>query len=287
MKKENKKFLLDVSVCLITYNHELYIRQAIESVLMQKNNFSWEIIIADDASTDNTQIIIKDYCVKYPGLFNPILRQKNVGPGLNFFELINSANGKYIAYIEGDDFWTDPLKLQKQFNFMENNLNFSLCYHRVSYEFTFSHEKLSCYESNLDDDAVCTLDTLIEKGWFIKSCSMFFKNIKLPRGFEKLYIGDYPLHILLANMGEIGFLNELSGVYRINNNGLSETTLKNASIKSQLNRILDETKMRIFLIKFINRKFKIKLYIKIIYSFANLAFRAIRYPFKLFLESFT
>jgi glycosyltransferase involved in cell wall biosynthesis len=216
-----------VSVCLITYNHELYIRKAIESVLMQKVNFSWEIIIADDCSIDATQSIINEYYSKYPLLIKPILRDKNVGAGLNFLELIHSAKAKYIAYLEGDDYWTDVNKLQKQFDFMESNSDFSMCYHKVNWQFMYESSVFNDYpiESNIGDETFLTAKEVLEKGWLIRSCSMFFRKIILPKGFEFLHVGDYPLHILLADRGKIGFINDCMGTYRIHQNGISETNL--------------------------------------------------------------
>src|SRR5260221_9377408 len=102
-----------LSVCLITYNHSKFIRQAIEGVLMQSVNFSWELIIADDCSTDGTREILLEYKQKYPDFIKLILQKQNVGPAKNWLGLITSPKSKYIAYFEGDDFWIHPFKLQK------------------------------------------------------------------------------------------------------------------------------------------------------------------------------
>ena len=119
-----KKPLL--SVCLITYNHANYIEQAIEGVLMQSVNFSWELIIADDFSTDGTREILLKYKEKYPNFIKLLLQEKNVGPGKNFSDLLNEPQSKYIAYFEGDDYWIDPLKLQKQVDFIESHPDYVL-----------------------------------------------------------------------------------------------------------------------------------------------------------------
>jgi len=114
-----------VSICCITYNHENYIRDAIEGFLMQKTSFPIEIIIHDDASTDNTAQIIKEYEDKYPDLFCNIFQNENQwskgGGSIYARFLYPQARGKYIALCEGDDYWTDPLKLQKKVDFMEVN----------------------------------------------------------------------------------------------------------------------------------------------------------------------
>jgi glycosyltransferase involved in cell wall biosynthesis len=239
-----------VSVCLITYKHENYIRQAIESVLVQKVNFPFELIIADDCSPDQTREIIVEYKNQHPELIRLIFQKKNVGPGINFVNLINSAQGKYIAYLEGDDFWTDPLKLQKQFDFLEKNEEYSLCYHQIKWIYNFpepigknEHLKIS----NIDDNETSTIEDLIKIGWYIRTASMFFRNFKLPEGFEDLYIGDFPLHVLLADRGKIGFIKECMAVYLVHQNGLSANILNNQKFEVVNKNFNDKIKMYEFL----------------------------------------
>ena len=120
-----------VSVCCITYNHAKYIRDAIEGFLNQKTTFLFEILIHDDASTDNTAQIIREYELQYPQLIFPIYQKENQfskGNSNNTLKFnVPRARGKYIALCEGDDYWTDPNKLQKQVNFLETNPDYSLC----------------------------------------------------------------------------------------------------------------------------------------------------------------
>lgn len=118
-----------VSISCITYNHEKYIRDCLEGFLMQKTNFQYEILIHDDASTDNTQTIIREYQAHFPDIIKPILQVDNkYSQGKNVFKINNDrALGKYIALCEGDDFWCDPQKLQVQCDFMEANPDFSFC----------------------------------------------------------------------------------------------------------------------------------------------------------------
>lgn len=233
-----------VSVCLITYNHSEYICEAIDSILMQQVNFSWEIIIADDFSSDGTREIVLDYERKYPELIKLLFQKKNVGGGRNFVDLINSASGKYVAYIEGDDYWTDPLKLQKQFDFLENHSEFSMCYHRIKWVYTYDVPDFDPKkESNEGDGLVSTIEDILERGWFIRSCSIFYRNFSLPANFEDLYIGDYPLHILLAYQGKVGFIPKVMGVYRINNRGASETTLVTNSTDDLKIRLIQDIQM--------------------------------------------
>src|ERR1700683_5373651 len=120
-----------VSVHMVTYNHEKYIAQAIESVLLQKTKFDFELVIGEDFSDDNTRNIIKTFVLNNPGKINALLHPYNLGLDgkNNSVETLKNCNGKYVALCEGDDFWTDPYKLQKQIDFLEENTDFSICFH--------------------------------------------------------------------------------------------------------------------------------------------------------------
>jgi glycosyltransferase involved in cell wall biosynthesis len=239
---------LQLSVCLITYKHENFIRQAIESILMQKLDFTWEIIIADDYSTDNTRAIILEYHEKHPELIRLVFQSENVGAGRNFVDLLNSAKGKYIAYLEGDDYWTDPFKLQKQFEILEINTSCSICYHSIMWVYDYQTSADKTAISNCGDQTISTLTDLINRGWFMRSSSLFFKNIKLPDGFDELIYGDYPLQILLANIGDIYYLNDCMSVYRQTKSGLAESFLGSMDIVSVRSRLVKE----IYLFDYLN-----------------------------------
>jgi len=116
--------------CLITYNHGAFIQKAIESAQAQQVDFPIEFIIADDCSTDGTTDIIRKMAASNPGI-RPLLREKNIGAGPNFISMLQAAKGKYIAYLEGDDYWTDNRKLQKQVDFLERHPDYSICFHQV------------------------------------------------------------------------------------------------------------------------------------------------------------
>jgi len=110
-----------VSVWMITYNHEKYIAQAIDSILTQKTNIDYEIVIGDDYSTDRTREIVLEYKSKHPEKIKLLLQKKNVGLMQNFIDTLKACTSKYIALLEGDDYWTDPKKLQKQIDYMSAN----------------------------------------------------------------------------------------------------------------------------------------------------------------------
>ncbi len=210
-----------LTVCIITYNHEKYIREAIEGVLMQNVNFFFEIIIADDCSTDNTRAILLEYKEKYPELFNFIFQEKNIGAAQNWFQLINAPKSKYIAYFEGDDYWTDPLKLQKQVDFLEDNLSYVATYHRYAYKYPNKYS-VQCLnnEFNLDTyykDTITIIDLL--KTSKIRTLTVVFRNIlienPLPNYLLDLKFGDWPLFLHLSRFGNFKLL-DIIGVYRIN-----------------------------------------------------------------------
>jgi glycosyltransferase involved in cell wall biosynthesis len=122
-----------VSVGIITYNHENYIRQCLDGIMMQKTNFAIEVVIGEDNSTDGTRAIIKEFEKKYPGIIKPIYHDKNVGGARNAYEFVYPRlTGTYIAICEGDDYWTDPYKLQKQVDFLEQNKEYVMCYHLIN-----------------------------------------------------------------------------------------------------------------------------------------------------------
>ncbi|MBP5322509.1 MAG: glycosyltransferase [Bacteroidaceae bacterium] len=135
LSKETSSFQWDacsplVSVVTITYNHAPYIAKCIEGVVMQQVDFPMEFIIAEDCSTDGTRAICEEYAAKYPDLIRLITSERNVGYNPNELRAMRAARGKYIAYCEGDDYWTEPQKLQRQVDFLESHPDYSVCFHR-------------------------------------------------------------------------------------------------------------------------------------------------------------
>ena len=125
MNLEHKE--IDISIIVLTYCHENYIAQALDSILAQKTNLWYEILVGDDASQDRTPEIIEEYTKRYPQIIHPVLRKRNVGANKNGWDLNRRAKGTYIANLEGDDYWLDPNKLQKQWDFLEANQNYIGC----------------------------------------------------------------------------------------------------------------------------------------------------------------
>lgn len=221
-----------VSICCITYNHEKYIAEAIESFLMQKTNFKFEVLIHDDASTDNTAKIVREYEKKYPDIIKPIYQIENQyskGKKVSSNNY-NRAKGKYIAICEGDDYWTDPYKLQKQFNYMEKNSTCGLCFHSVVMVNDITKEnigQISPYESECE---VKIEDVILGGGGFMGTNSIFCRAEllqKLPKFYQISPVGDYPLQILASCNEYAYFFKDIMSVYRTNISGSWTSNLFN------------------------------------------------------------
>lgn len=204
-----------LSIVCVTYNHEKYITQAIDSFLKQKVNFSIEIIIADDASTDSTPKIIKKYEKKYPEIFNAILRTNNIGVARNFNESFHEAKGEYVALCEGDDYWLDDTKLQRQVDFLEKHKDYALVFHPVRVFFETGDQPDSVYPDRKKD---FTLDRLLKEN-FIQTNSVVYRNkgIDIPQDIMPI---DWYIHLYHAKFGRIGFINRVMAAYRRHSEGV-------------------------------------------------------------------
>ena len=208
-----------VSVIMITYGHEKYIEEAIRGVFLQKTNFPLELIISNDKSPDSTDEIIKNIIKSAPENIsvNYIQHLENIGMLPNFISTLKMAEGKYIAVCEGDDYWTDENKLQKQIDFLEKNEDFTLTFHNV---FIRNGETLRMdldYEKRLSSKDIYTIDDL-SKGNFIHTLSVVFRNmeIEFPEWYFSSFLGDYPIWLWLSKKGKIKYFPEKMGVYREN-----------------------------------------------------------------------
>lgn len=197
---------------MLTYNHGPFIEQAIKGVLSQETDFPWEFIIADDCSTDSTS----ETCLKYAEADDRIkyIRHKtNQGANQNFFQAYQTAKGKFIAFCEGDDYWTDPLKLRKQVDFLEANPDFSICFHDV---YELRNDRPQANSIHYDKDVFDIHD--LAAGNFMHTPSVMCRAIpvsELPPYFRDLHVGDVVMHMYAAKKGKIKFLPEIMAVYRI------------------------------------------------------------------------
>lgn len=213
-----------VSVTMITYNHENYIKQAIEGVLMQVCDFGVELIVADDGSNDTTEAIVKEVISNHPNghWIKYVKHPVNKGMINNFVWSQKQAKGKYIALCEGDDYWTDSLKLQKQVDFMEDNEDCSMCYHSVQHVFMTENKLEKTVSLKTIENLKFTSEEFI-KSKYARTVTLLirlsvFQNY--PKWMLESPIGDYPLQMLCALRGNIGYIGgEPMAVYRVGVSG--------------------------------------------------------------------
>ena len=204
-----------VSICCITFNHKDYIRETIDGFLLQNVSFAMEIIIHDDASTDGTREILLEYKEKFPDLIHLILQDENQyskgNKPLNKF-VFPQAKGRYIAICEGDDYWTDPNKLQRQVDFLEENPNLIFCYHHASI-LDFDGEIISGNAGN--EIVIIPPEKTIST--FIRLLTLVFRNqlenyIKID--FGPIFSGDVALRAYLSTLGGGAYLPLNGAIYR-------------------------------------------------------------------------
>ncbi|MBD8082323.1 glycosyltransferase family 2 protein [Chryseobacterium caseinilyticum] len=190
----------DICISMLTYNHGKYITDALQGILSQNTAYSYKIVLADDFSTDNTRQLLLEFQKKHPSLIKLILQDKNVGAAGNNSVLHEHIEGKYVAALEGDDYWTEPDKLQKQVDFLEKNQEYSMCFHNVTEKFedfkterAFDHLEQREYTS-----------TELVNGWVVPTVSVVYR--KFPDLFikdDRILFGDISLFLQLSKHGRM------------------------------------------------------------------------------------
>lgn len=210
-----------VSVCMVTYNQEKYIAQAIESVLMQKTDFKFQLLIGDDASTDKTPQIVREYAEKYPEIIKPVFHEKNIGAGNNSISLYKTVDTEYVAICDGDDYWVDENKLQKQVDFLDRNKGYNIVFTKSLVKYENQKQKKEYLPSK------AALKGFYKRGYLMARDVIYYNDItpvslmwrwKLKNGFPEGYsdkiMGDYVLNMIHAKDSKIAFLPFVSAVYR-------------------------------------------------------------------------
>jgi glycosyltransferase involved in cell wall biosynthesis len=211
------------SVAMMTYNHECYIAQAIESVLMQETDFPVELVIGEDFSTDGTRAIVQEYADRYPGRIRLLLPERNQGMNANFEATLTACRGRYVALLEGDDYWTDPHKLQKQVDLLEAHPECSMAvaktdvYQLEDGQFQYKETlegkpKALLYFDDCSD--ACYLHT---STYVIPKVTIDFV---MNRYQHNIVLGDTALRYILLDIGPFAFLQETVSVYRITGEGV-------------------------------------------------------------------
>ena len=225
-----------VSVCCATFNHRQYLQQALDGFLMQQTSFPFEVIVHDDASTDGTADIVREYALRHPSVFRPILQAENQYQRRVRIVtiMLPQARGKYIALCEGDDYWTDPSKLQRQVDFLEAQRNYSGCFHPVPY-IDAQGTPTGITHPSPTPVAVQYVD-MCQTNW-VQTCSLVFRKEavpNLPDWFNKLPLGDWPLCLLLTKWGQLGVIDRPMAHYRVHPGGVWSSTSEFIRLERQL-----------------------------------------------------
>ncbi len=220
-----------VTIRCITYNHEPYIRECLEGFVMQQTNFKFEAVVHDDASTDGTAAIIAEFAEKYPDIIKPLYETENqYSKKDGSLDRIMNAHmrGKYIAMCEGDDYWTDPHKLQKQVDFLEANPEYGLCFTNVD---RYREDDKTCVNNFFNEsirDEIASLEKYIVKGLWLATCTwvlrkdLYFQHAEWI-GDKQFALGDLALAAFVLSEYKIAYLNDNTTVYRIHQGGVSNS----------------------------------------------------------------
>jgi glycosyltransferase involved in cell wall biosynthesis len=222
MVQESSQPAVKVSVHMPAYNHEKYVAEALDSVLMQQVDFAYEVVIGEDCSTDGTLDVLRDYARRFPGVIRVLEHPKNLGIWDNDQSIIAQCRGEYIAWLEADDYWTDPHKLQRQVDYLDRNPGASACFHRAVCK-TDSVQPLTWKGGPPVVQDAYSLDDLLLHGHFIPSCTAVFRAklvrpaLDWTRGTPFLET-TYAVRFALA--GEIGYIDEAMATYRYHGAGV-------------------------------------------------------------------
>lgn len=235
-----------VSICCITYNQEAYVRQALEGFVSQKTSFFYEVLIHDDASTDHTADIIREYALRYPDQIKPILQAENqYAKGLtNVSGTYNfpRARGRYIAMCEGDDYWTDPHKLQKQVDFLEAHPGCSLVFHSARIEVlgrALTDRKMRPYKKSRK----VLPEEIINKTSGYPTASLMFRTDmvkKLPKFYVRAPLADVPLQLMAAARGWAYYMDQPMCVYRLGGAASWTTLMKQGDYEKKQKQYYEE-----------------------------------------------
>jgi glycosyltransferase involved in cell wall biosynthesis len=262
---------MKVSVLMLAYNHEKFIAQALDSVLMQQVDFNYEIVIGEDCSTDNTREILIRYQQEYPDKIRLLLPEKNLGMHDNFIQTFKACRGDYIALLEGDDYWTSPYKLQKQVDLLDAHADYTICFHSalVLYQ---DGSKGWCFPPENQEKKVFTLEDLLSLSNIMATASIMFRQgfiHEFPDWIYDVDFVDWILQILLAQHGNIGYIDETMSVYRIHPQG-------NWSRKSQIEGLLEITNLYQYLSNYLDSKYQKNVRVTLSQHYINLSINYIK-----------
>lgn len=242
---------MKVSVYCLAYNHEKYIRDALNGFVSQVVDFDYEVFVHDDASTDNTASIIAEYANMYPDIIKPIYQKENQfsrGVAISKTFIYPRLSGKYIAICEGDDYWTDQYKLKKQVEYLETHEDCSACVHNTLVQ-NCKTKKSSLMNKRTNDEDI-SIDEILERGngqFQMSSLVYRRKYLYRPSSFEVKGFGDYPLAIYLSLNGRVHYLKDVMSVYRLYSDG--SWTSRNYLSQNRKNNLIQINRANIALLK--------------------------------------
>lgn len=219
MDAQEKK--LKVSVCVVTYNQDKYIRQCLQSIVDQRTSFDFEVIVGDDCSTDGTPVIVREFVERYPDIVRGIFREKNIGAARNYLDVHNSASGEFIAHMDGDDFWL-PDKLELQISFLKNHIECSAVYTNAVVV-TESQKSIGIFNGNLPK--VFNTGYLLKRGNFLNHSSFVYRSSIRCKilDFKGNFI-DYRVHLRCSLCGNLGYINKVLVGYRRMSTGIASSS---------------------------------------------------------------
>lgn len=238
-----------VSVVVVTYNHERFIAEALDSVLRQRTPFPVEVIVSEDFSTDRTRAVIEGYRDRYPERIRLLLSERNLNDNTVLSRALTAARGEYVALLDGDDWWTSTEKLARQVRVLDADRAATICFHNVEVVYEDRHIRPHPYHLDRPVHTVSKgrprprsgLEDLIG-GNFIQTCSVMFRASALgdiPEWYAALPVGDWPLYILLAGKGHILYLDDVLAAYRVHAQGYWSARLSTNKDVADIERLLE------------------------------------------------
>lgn len=212
---------MKLSVGMVTYNHEAFIAQAIQSVVGQTVDCDYELLVSDDCSTDHTFEIVQDYARKFPGIVKPLIHSGNIGALENFISTVQACRGEYTALLDGDDYWTSPRKIQTQIDFMDSHPEYSLSFHNAERFFEDTREKGPVAVPKIIKPSYSIVDFL--KTNPVHSSTLMWRRSALgdlPQWVHTVPNGDWAVNILCLEHGDAGYIGETMSLHRYHSGGV-------------------------------------------------------------------
>jgi glycosyltransferase involved in cell wall biosynthesis len=213
-----------VSALIVTYNHERFVRQALDSALLQRLPQPFEILVSEDCSTDGTRAIVHEYAERHPQLIRLLLSEQNLHSNEVVARGFRAARGRYVALLDGDDYWTSDDKLRAQVEFLEARPDLTICFHNVQVVDEHSQSTGRLWNAPGQQEVSGLHDLL--RGNFIASTSVMYRRTavaEVPAWYDRFPITDWPLHVIYALAGRIGYLDRTLGAYRLHDGGSFST----------------------------------------------------------------